>query len=138
MRDLLIINNFPDWNTPGFSVDNWHSQYLKSNVIFNARTSSAYYPSHWGPLSVKCAFNGNEFYSAGNCRYRVNSGNYLLLNEGMEYSSRIEEHHPVDSFTICFSPSFKNDVLECFLSSNEDLLDDPGAKEFVFHTPSKP
>ncbi|MGB8194380.1 MAG: AraC family transcriptional regulator [Chitinophagaceae bacterium] len=104
------MDTFPDFKAPGFNVDAYNARFRDSNVIIHASTKDVSYPEHWGPVSVKCAFNGNEYYELDRCRYKVDDTGFLLLNEGQHYSSYIHSSATVESFTINFSPAFVREV----------------------------
>ena len=89
-QTLILVQSFPDSRTNEFSREEWVSQFHDSNVIIHCRGKDIYYPTHWGPLSMKCAFGGKEYYQKGGCKYAVSEDNFLLLNEGTEYSSHID------------------------------------------------
>ena len=86
MSEVLIVNRFPDWYATDFNEVDWNARFKKYNVILNSDVCEAIYPEHWGPLSIKFAFNGSEYYETENCRYRVSDGKYLLMNENQNYS----------------------------------------------------
>lgn len=135
MSEVLIINRFPDWYASDFNEVDWNTRFKKYNVILNSDVYEAVYPEHWGPLSIKFAFNGSEYYETENCRYRVSDGKYMLMNENQNYSSSLVSDRAVRSFTINFSPNFKREKLTQLISTEEKMLDEPGysiCKEFNF------
>lgn len=69
--------------------------------------------------------NGRAYYHAGHGHFAVNEGNYLLLNNGQEYSITIESEVPVESFCIFFPERMVGEVYHSLVTSNEKLLDDP-------------
>ena len=85
-----IITSFPDFNKSGFNIEDYNKKFLASNVIIHAETKGICYPEHWGPLSLKCAFNGDEFFKVNECVFAINSSRYLILNHGTHYSSYID------------------------------------------------
>lgn len=110
-HDIYLINQFPNFDIPGFNMERYNSLFIDHNVIINARSSNVEYDEHWGPLSIKCAFNGREFYRSGNRTIAVDDSSYLIFNEGKNYSSYIRSESKVESFTINFNPEFVQDVL---------------------------
>lgn len=124
MDDVVIINRFPDWDDR-FDVKKWNTRFRETNVILNSDVYEAVYPLHWGPLSLKFAFNGSEFYQSENCRYRVTDGIFLLLNHDQIYSSSLISDKAVRSFTLNFCPEFKKKKFAELMASEEKLLDDP-------------
>lgn len=106
--------------------------------ILHAR-SSRYYWKGQGSLSIKTFRNGRALYQAGRGTFAVDEGNYLLLNEGQEYSIAIEEDAPVESFCVFFPRNMLGEVCRSLASGHERLLDDPqshgrGTIEFVERT----
>ncbi|MEP6951284.1 MAG: AraC family transcriptional regulator [Ginsengibacter sp.] len=101
------MKTFPDFNVTGFDINEYNKRFKEKNVIIHATSRDISYPGHWGCLSVKCAFHGNEYYESGKRAYTVNETNYLVLNEGNAYSSYIFSKSPVESFTINFSHDFE-------------------------------
>lgn len=122
---LALVNNFPDFSVPGFNIEAYNNFFKTSNSIINATASDVAYPEHWGCLSIKCAFNGEEFYRTQNRVYAVIENNFLVLNEGQYYSSYIFSKNPVESFTLNFTSRFVKDVMGCYLRSDEKNMDDP-------------
>ena len=131
---LRLIDTFPDANSGDFSPEEWISQFSNSNVIIHCRGKNIYYPTHWGPLSIKCAFTGNEYYQKRSCKYAVSDHNYLLLNEGTTYSSYIEPGNEIESLTINFNREYQGDVKRVLALAADKLLDQPfdSPNEVVF------
>ncbi len=136
--ELRIIKRFPEWKSKEFNVNRWNSQFVESNVIINTASSDVYFPAHWTPLSIKCAFNGPEYYITDSIKYRVDDKFFLVMNEGQMYESFINADAPVESFTICFNPRFvKNALISRAISSNEVIemsgnCEGESAPEFKF------
>jgi len=129
MRDtnhpLSLIDTFPDANSGDFSREEWISQFKDSNVIIHCYGKNVYYPTHWGPLSIKCAFNGSEYYQKHRCKYAVSDENFLLLNEGTTYSSYIEPGNEVESLTINFNREYQSGVRRVLVMPPDKLLEHP-------------
>lgn len=123
---IFIMRDFPDFTVPGFDMDTYNRRFKENNVIIHASSSDVSYPEHWGCLSIKCAFNGNEYYQSNGRFYAVNDSNYLIFNEGKTYSSYIFSGTPVESFTINFSASFQDGVVQGLLSSIDGMLENKG------------
>ncbi|MEP6846712.1 MAG: AraC family transcriptional regulator [Panacibacter sp.] len=122
---ITLVNNFPDFSAPGFDMDVYNDFFKTSNSIINATASDIAYPEHWGCLSIKCAFNGEEFYRTQKRVYSVNENNFLVLNEGQHYSSYIFSKNPVESFTLNFTSRFVEEVMSSCLRSDEKNIDEP-------------
>ncbi len=130
---LRLVDIFPDSNSWEFSREEWESEFKNSNVIIHCTGRNLYYPTHWGPLSVKCAFNGIEYYQKSRCKYAVSDDNFLLLNEGTSYSSYIEPGNEVESLTVNFSREYQSEVKRILCTANDMLIDQPieSSEEFV-------
>jgi len=122
---LTLVDDFPDSKSNEFTREEWVSQFHDANVIIHCLGKDVYYPTHWGPLSMKCAFGGKEYYQKERCKYGVSDESFLLLNEGTEYSSYIEPGETVESLTINFNINYQSDVGRVVLAGNKKLLDDP-------------
>src|SRR3972149_10549829 len=107
---IKIIRRFPDVNKPGFEFSKWNTQFHTHNVILNGMYSNYYYPIHWTPLSMKCAFGGNEYYIKNNIKYSVNDACFLIFNDGTYYDSSINSDSKVESFTLNFNKKFSDDA----------------------------
>jgi len=95
----------------------------------------SFFQTHRGVLSIKCAFNGQEFYQSESGLFHVDESCFLILNEGQRYSSYVSSETDVESFCIFISRSLKEDVLRSFMLSDEKLLAEPACsieKEPVF------
>lgn len=121
---VLILDRFTKWNAD-FDIRKWNQFLLSSNILIKARTQECYYPEHWTTLSIKCAFNGSEYYLKDGCRYRVDEGRYMLMNFGETYESYIDSDTVVESFTIFFNPAFVSSAISSMFTPEDMLLDDP-------------
>jgi len=126
--DIFIMNDFPDFTAPDFDMEVYNRRFKENNVIIHAHSSDVSYAEHWGCLSIKCAFNGNEYYRSNGQFYAVNGDSFLIFNEGKTYSSYIYSKTQVESFTINFSSFFQHSVALGLLSSAKKMVDDPFAE----------
>jgi AraC family transcriptional regulator len=133
-RSYEIITSFPNFNNRGFNMEDYNKKFLSSNVIIHDATNEINYPEHWGPLSLKCAFNGDEFFKVNQCEFAVNDSRYLILNHGSHYSSYIDSDTKVESFSINFTPSMVLDMASSILESDSFNLESYGfhRKELLF------
>jgi len=122
---IYIMKDFPDFTVPGFDMELYNQRFKNNNVLIHATSSDVAYPEHWGCLSVKCAFGGNEYYQSAGRFYAVNDSNYLILNEGKTYSSYIFSEEPVESFTVNFSAAFEEKMDAGILATDMQMLDNP-------------
>jgi len=79
----LVMNEFPDFNEPGFDIEHYNKRFHQSNVVIRTSASSVDYPLHWGPRSVKCSFKGEEHYETGNSHYAADDEHFLVFNHGI-------------------------------------------------------
>jgi AraC family transcriptional regulator len=119
------MRQFPDFKVKGFDINKYNERFREANVIIDASARNISYPPHWGCLSIKFCFSGNEMYRTGNALYSVDRENYLVLNEGKYYSSWIDSKIDVHSFTINFTPHFQKQVIQSLLLSPMKQLDNP-------------
>lgn len=118
-----LISSFPDFRDQDFVLESYNQQFRNKNVLIHAEANHISYPEHWGPLSIKTAFKGNEYYRINNCEFAVNDKNYLVLNDGNYYSSYINSTNRVESFTINFCRDLVREVRTTCTASDEFLLD---------------
>jgi AraC-like DNA-binding protein len=78
-------------------------------------------------LCLKSVARGSAVYSTAGGRYLVDGDNFLLLNEGQEYSLEIEAGSNTETVCPFFQPGFLGDVARCRDGQVGDLLDDPFA-----------
>ena len=122
---VKFINDFPPVTEYKYDEDLWHRQHGDAFVIINCRATNIYYPEHWTPLSLKCAFNGKEFYKFKNTTYAVTDNHFLVMNQGSEYASYILSDSITESFTLNFT-QYNLSLLSTVNGSNSlQLLDDP-------------
>src|SRR5579862_2758431 len=122
---VKIIDSFPDPYAAKYDERLWYSQHDQSVVILNCRARNIYYPRHWTPLSVKCAFDGTELYHFEKNAFCVSDNNFLILNEGSEYCSSIRSETPTRSFTINFTVQNIKEVWSGIALDPSHQLDDP-------------
>ena len=100
-------------------------------MVISARGRGVEYSEHESHLSLKTVFSGREHYGVGGLRYVVDQTNYLLVNHGERYSSRIGAAREADSFSIFFERRFASETLRALAASDERLLDDPRKESSV-------
>ncbi|MEO8399974.1 MAG: AraC family transcriptional regulator [Ignavibacteriaceae bacterium] len=128
-EDVKYITDFPATDNR-YGEDEWYRQHANSIVIINCKSSDIYYPEHWTPLSIKCAFNGKEFYKFRNTIYAVNDANFLLLNEGNRYESYINSESITESFTLNFTRDNIKALTAFAAHSGDEIIDDPFKEKF--------
>ncbi len=122
---IHIIRGFTDYYSDAFEAQSHKEMLQESNIIFHETAKDVSYPLHWTPLSIKCAFNGQEKYVTNGMTYSVHDRNYLIFNEGRLYSSHIQSDTLVESFTISFHANFVAEALGSLMLPAVRLLDNP-------------
>lgn len=120
-----FMGEFPDFKAKGFNITEYNRRFRTSNLIINATSHDVSYPKHWGPLSVKCAWGGREFYQAGNATYAVDESCFLVLDQDRSYSSWIPAGVGVESFTVNITPMFQQASIDSLLATDGFQLDNP-------------
>lgn len=133
--NTLLMNEFPDFGQPGFDIDRYNQRFYSSNVIIHAKSREVSYPLHWGPLTIKSVFGGEEHYEANHAHYTVDSDHFLLFNNGRMYSSWISSRSEVESFTLNINPAFERRAVQSISGTSARQLDNPfcdRSQEFRF------
>jgi AraC-like DNA-binding protein len=94
------------------------------NFVSQLRSSSVAFTEHEGPLSIKCAYGGREFYEIERAKVAVDDSTYLVLNQGQRYSSHMQSQGEYESFCLWYRPGFAETVLRDLTTPDERLLDD--------------
>jgi AraC-like DNA-binding protein len=129
----MLIPGLPDHTQPRVYTDTPRSYRLidglielePCNSVIHFRSSEFHSKRHAGPLSIRCAFNGQRTYTVQQTDFAVSDGCYLVLNEGQVFSSHIRSETEVESFNINFRPGFAEEVLRSLITSADHLLDAP-------------
>lgn len=134
---VKFINQFPDPKKGKFDKNEWLQDHGKASVLINCFSKDIYYPDHWTPLSMKCAFNGKEYYESGKLIQVASDESFLVFNEGKEYTSYIQSDTEVESFTVNFSAWHVQSILKGLKAKAVDNLNDPecnGKRESLYFT----
>lgn len=106
----------------------WYvARWGRENAVVCGRTTQAEYPPHTQTLSIKMALAGRERYFLPRREVIVDDDNYLILNEGLTYSSLLATPRPTQSFSVFFRPGMQHEVLAARRQSLEQALDAPDA-----------
>jgi len=128
-KDFFIMKNFPDFHESCFDITEYNKTFEQKNVIIHAVAKDVSYAEHWGPLSLKCTKKGTEHYQCNGRFYSVDKDCYLIFNNGQYYSSYIYSNIETESFTINFSGTFQQKILQSFINDPDDIND---TKNFEF------
>jgi AraC family transcriptional regulator len=131
----MYFTSLPNHDTPGFDEQLHFSRFGSENIIFNATSHAAHCDNHVGCLSIKTVLSGEEWYGINGRQVAVRPGNFLILNDGQEYSCRIE-NGSVRTVSVFFKREFSSQILHDEMNSEEHLLDNPfrtdeGSPEFI-------
>lgn len=96
-----------------------------NNQICSETVRQADNPEHTSNFSIKTVFSGSKSFSLGKRQLNLYPDNFLVINRGTSYSSKIDSSIPVANLSISFSPSFINDFNRAQNNTFKDLLDDP-------------
>ena len=96
------------WESPSrtFSngeVSDFYDRPLDSPHLFRFSTNATELPEHGGCLSLKVIISGEEEYRIHNRRVVLRPGQFLVINAGQHYASRIRQ--PTESLSIFFPTS---------------------------------
>jgi len=96
------------------------------NAVLWGRGNREYYVHDFpGPLSIKAVLRGQAEWRAGESRFEVDAGSFVILNDGQPYSMTIEPGPPVETFCVFFERGFVEDAWRSLKSDARALLDDP-------------
>ncbi len=124
-ENVHYIRQFPEPGCFDHSAELWNSRFQDSFVVVNCFSKKIYYPKHWTPFSIKCAFGGKEHYRFNDKSYSVYGDAFLLLNEGNEYASSIEaDDIQVESLSLNYSRHSLQLFTAAYSSRPDSLLDD--------------
>lgn len=127
-----LIDTFPDFGSEHFNIQEHNRQFQEASVVIQARATQVYYSDHWTPLSIKCAFGGDEHYRNHSFHYSVNDRRYLVLNRDTCYESLIDAAHEVESFTVNFTPAFERQAWSLLTNKRNDLIEGATVRESEF------
>ncbi len=118
----MILREFPDHKRAGFDTGGSDPKQGWPNMVIKAVGHDVSYTEHSGPLSIKCAFGGREYYRVDGTTMAADDEGFVVLNEGQIYSSRIPSGPPVESFCVFFHSAFVHDVLSSQVRASDLLL----------------
>jgi AraC family transcriptional regulator len=83
---------------------NWQARWGRENCILWGRVRQADFGPCTHTLSIRAAWGGVEHCHVDGRTVGVDDDNFLILNHGRIYGTRIRSAQPVESLAICFSP----------------------------------
>ena len=93
------------------------------NKIISESTCEATYEQQCAAYTIKFVFSGTEDCNINKRKLRIYPDSFAVLNEGTNYSSKIDSIIPVNTFSVSFGPKFINDFHNTFSSTETQLLD---------------
>lgn len=124
MAEFTLIKNYFSNKYPPFNTNDYFNKFITSNVIVNAISNHISFTRKKSGLSLKCAFNGSEFYETHGCRFRIDDKSYLVLNREQEYYGYVESSTDVETFSLFFEKDMADNVLSSMLAkSYEEIID---------------
>jgi AraC family transcriptional regulator len=124
----MYFTRLPDHTAPGFDEQAHFSQFSRHNVIFNAYSPAIYCDNHVGCLSIKTILTGEEWYTVDGRDLAVRPGQFLILNDGHNYSYRVPKGEGARGLSVFFQKDFAASVFNDMLCPEEQLLDDPSCQ----------
>jgi AraC family transcriptional regulator len=119
----MILKGYPDYTKEGFDINAPCPEWKWPNMIIHNKTTSADYPMHTGPLTLKFTLKGAEFFKTSERDYTVEAGSYLIINQGQKYSCRIASRSEVETISVFFRPKFAEEVLASLVTPEDKLLE---------------
>lgn len=105
---------------------------LKNNNQISSETvRQAYYPDHISNFSIKTVFSGNRTFNIGKRQLNIYPDNFIAINKGTTYSSKIDSSVPVSNLSISFSPAFLSDFYRSQKDIHKELLDEPFKNDVI-------
>ena len=103
---------------------------LKNNNQISSETvKQAYYPEHISNFSMQMVFSGNSAFNIGKRHLNLYPDSFLALNQGTQYSSKVDSNIPVNMLSISFAPKFlsdfyrtQNKIINSLLTANDALI----------------
>jgi AraC-like DNA-binding protein len=121
----MYFTRIPDHNSPTFNEELHFSQFNDHNIIFNVQPERAYCERHKGFLSIKIVSSGEEWYQVNNQEVAVRPGRFLILNDGQDYTCRVDSPADVSIQSVFFTKTFSSSVFRDALNDEETMLDLP-------------
>jgi AraC-like DNA-binding protein len=120
----MLLRSMPDVSPGNTAFRAWfYARWGRENCIILGRTRFAEYPPFSQRLSIKTARGGAERYFLGHRSVAVDDDNFLILNDGATYASRLHADREMESFSIFFRPGLVEDVRGALAATGDGVLD---------------
>lgn len=103
----------------------FYRRWGRENAIVCGHARAVDYAPFTQTLSVKLAWNGAERFGLRERDLVLDDDNFLVLNEGRHYGSRLRAPRPVSSFALFFRPGLQREAMAARRQSWDARLDDP-------------
>src|SRR5947208_2455954 len=105
-------------NPPGAAIGTAHA-------VLRGRARRHEVGGFVGPLSVKSVLRGTAEWRTDGGRFVLDSGSYLVLNEGRRYGMTVDSDVPVETLCVFFRRGFAESASWARAAPEGRLLDDP-------------
>jgi AraC family transcriptional regulator len=93
------------------------------NKIISESTCESAYEQQSAAYTIKFVFSGTEDCNINKRKLRIYPDSFAVLNEGTNYSSKIDSITPVNTFSVSFGQKFINDFHNSLSTTETQLLD---------------
>jgi AraC-like DNA-binding protein len=94
-----------------------------NNTIWSDTTSHKQQTQHTNDFNIRFVFSGDEVYQIGRRQLTLYPDQFLILNKGTQYTSKIDSARPVESFSMGFDQAFLQDFSNSWQLNERKLLD---------------
>lgn len=120
----MLLRSFPDLSTGNSEFNAWfHEKWGRENCIVWGRARRSEFGPYTHSLSIRAVWGGVEYCHVNGRTVAVDDDNFLILNQGQNYSTSIRALQPVESLAICFRPDLLEQVHRDSAASIEQALD---------------
>jgi AraC family transcriptional regulator len=95
------------------------------NAVLTGRARQYHTPEFPGPLSIKTVIRGSARWQTSEADRLVDTGSYLILNNGRPYSLTIDAREATETFCLFFRRGLVEDACRVHGSNPASLLDSP-------------
>jgi AraC family transcriptional regulator len=126
----MYLTALPDHSQSSFDEKKHFSMFGNTNVVVNASATRSQCDHHIGCLSIKTVLTGEEWYGVNGTPVAVRPGAFLLLNDGQDYSCRIDGMS-TNTVSVFFARDFARSILRDFTNDVGTLIDDPFERDSI-------
>lgn len=120
----MLLRSLPD---PAFgnaeTCRRFQQRWGHENCVVLRHTRHANFTPDSHALSIRAAWGGTEHCLVGGRDVGLDDDNFLILNQGRDYSTSIDSPQPVETLGICFRPGMVADVCAAMAASLDGALD---------------